>query len=216
MGTWDDGLFDNDSALDTLADFVDSVSLDESPAHLAAGLGIQLWLSSAAVETYPDRYRAPIEKHADWIAGMSPEVRRSLEEFAADPQASARAKGSRDASIRAVVGGYCSGPMDLVLLRSEGADAVLEQLASRCREHLDELADSPGRDLYEMAGDLSALGLLVVLTQVGVQSAPDSVRKWEAAFDRADGNTKEERGFWDRYVTRAKAGFRMLREPSHA
>jgi hypothetical protein len=133
MGTWDDGLFDNDAALDTLEEFIDAVDLERSPMHLAVGIGIHLWLAPARVECDPDSYEELVRDHSSWVSGFPSDVRQQVERFVADPAAAAAGE-SRDDEIRAVVGGYCDGPLNSTLLQCEGATPVLQELAGHCRK----------------------------------------------------------------------------------
>src|SRR5690606_26074648 len=66
-------------------------------------------------------------------------------------------------------------------------------------------------DLYELAGDLAALGVLIELTQATLWTpAPARVAGWRAGFDAIDRATKSERGFWWKYVRRVRRGFDLL------
>jgi hypothetical protein len=209
MGTWDDGLFDNDAALDTLSEIVESVPLSASPAHLAVGVGLDLWMGQGI-----EGAGALVREHAGLVAALAPAARSRLEEIVGDPARAADAEGSRSDAVEAVVGGYCDGPFCRELLECEGAEEVIEELAHACRERLDELIDVPDLDLYEAAGTLAALGVLVVLTRLGVRTSERQIACWQDAFARIDGATTSERDFWDGYGARVREGFRMLLRPA--
>lgn len=214
MGTWDDGIFDNDSALDALADLVDSVPLDTNPAHLAAGLGLRLWIQPSALGAQPDEYQSLLHEHAAWVAALPPAVRDCLQEIEADPEAASDAHGSRPEAIRDIVGGYCDGPMNRVLLCCSGADEVIGELAHLARAHLDAnlvVVDGKCDPLETLVRPLAALGLLVSLSELGVRESADDLERWQAVFVRANRSTTSQREFWDRYAARVNAGFRLLK-----
>jgi hypothetical protein len=210
MGTWDDGLYDNDSSLDTHGRILDSLSLEKSPAHLATGIGLQLWLHPVVMSVSPEKTTNVIRAHLDWVAAFPEPVRAAMLRIADDPRAEAEREAGRSEEVHAILGSYSGGVRETTLLQCDGAAAVIEELATICQAHLDRVhADWP--DLHRLAGDLGALGMLIELRELGARTTAGSVDRWEVAFDRADRATEIERDFWNAYVRRAKAGFALLR-----
>jgi hypothetical protein len=210
MGTWDDGLYDNDHALDVLPEMTQGIDLDKSPAHLSVGVGLRLWMASSSFDTHSDEVRAAIHRHEGWLLELPEDAREELREIADDPKAVCERRGSRTPEDRAVLGTYNEGPRVDALFRVPGADAVIRDVAERCMAHLDELTRHEDADLYEVAGDLAPLGVLLEMRAVGVRVPRAKVKAWQAAFKRMDETTDAERSFWDKYVTRVKKGFARL------
>jgi hypothetical protein len=210
MGTWDDGLYDNDHALDVLPEMTEGVDLDRSPAHLAVGIGLRLWMAASSLHLHTDEIRAALGRHEGWLAELPEEAREALRAIAADPKAAAERRGSRTQEDRAVLGTYNEGPRIDALFRVQGAGDVIREVAEKCIAHLDELTRHEDADLYEIAGDLAPLGVLLEMRAVGVRVPRAKIKAWQAAFRRMDETTDAERVFWDKYVTRVKKGFARL------
>jgi len=210
MGTSGEGLYDNDEALDVLADLLDGIPLEKDPAHLAAGVGLLLWFQGAAFATDPKKFRKLLARHGDWIAAFPSPVRSVLEAIAADPETAAAGARSRPAVLKEILGGYCDGPRRDELLTVAGGAEVIGELARRCRDHLSG-ALRRTLDLYELAGYLAPLGVLLELGTLAPPTEPDLIATWEAGFDRADAGTEDERDFWDEYAARVKKAFVLLR-----
>jgi hypothetical protein len=210
MGTWDEGLLDNDQALDVLADLIESIPLDKDPAHLAAGLGLALWFQAELFTTELERCRRLLARRADWVRSFPPEVRAVLDEIAGDPAAASEAPGGRPAALLEILGPYCNGPRRTELLTVAGAGAVIAELAQRCR---DQLTSALGRadDLYELAGELAPLGVLLELGGLAPRTPSQQITAWEAAFAAIDGRTLDERDFWNGYGARVRKGLALLR-----
>jgi hypothetical protein len=206
MGTWDDGLYDNDSALDLLHDLVDAGDDAGDPARVVASLGLRAWLNPVTVA--PDDRMQKIVDTLDTTTLPEP-TRAALAALFRDP-AKATEKHSRTRKVAAILGGYSDGPRIDPLLRFPGAAPVVDEHAERCAVRLDRtLARNVG--LYEVAGDLAALGILVELAQAELwRPDPARVTRWRLGFDAIDAATKEERGFWWKYVRRVRNGFELL------
>jgi hypothetical protein len=141
---------------------------------------------------------------------MPEETRTALRKIAANPKAATERRGARTTEDRAVLGAYNDGPRFDVLFRVPGANAVLGDVAERCIAHLDEVMRNEDADLYEIAGDLAPLGVLLEMRAVGVRVPRAKVKAWEAAFRRMDESTDAERTFWDKYVNRVRKGLSRL------
>jgi hypothetical protein len=191
MGTWHDALYDDDHALDLLPELTSDIDLDESPAHLAVGIGLRLWMAPESIELCADELRAALARHEGWVADLPERTRAALNEIAADPKSAA-------------------GKRVDALFRVPGATAVIQDVADKCIAHLDEATRNEDADLYEIAGDLAPLGVLLEMRAVGVRVPRPKVKAWAAAFKRMDAATDAERGFWDRYAERVKKDLARL------
>jgi hypothetical protein len=98
------------------------------------------------------------------------------------------------------------------LLRFPGAQPIIDSFAKDLAEELDAiLAPNDKMDLYQIAGSMAVLGLLIELALAGFfQPAPGRVDQWRQGFGVIDKATKSERGFWWKYVRRVQAGFDLL------
>lgn len=209
MGTWGEGLYDNDAALDLLAELVDSVDPEQSPTHLAVGLGLKLWMLPVHVDTGADEIRRILERKQDWLTKLPAPARAELQALAANPKAMSQRPGSRSPENRAIIGGYENGPRVEALFQVEGASELLAELAERLGKVLDEALETEA-GLYEVSEALAALGMLLELRAIGVRSAPARVERWKQAYAAADRATREERGFWDAYSARVLQALERL------
>lgn len=213
MGTWGDGIYDNDSALDDVSRIV-ALSPDErDPVRVVATIGLLAWLNPSTLITNIESLNTQIrglDEHA--LAALPADTRRALESLLDDPEAGTQ-PSARTPEARAAIGGYCEGPRIDALLRFPGAAAVIDELAERVTADLDSaLLNRPSSiDLYQIAGDLAALGVLIELTQGGFRTtAPARLERWRAGFAAIDKATKHERGFWWKYVRRVRGGLDLL------
>lgn len=208
MGTWDDRLYDNDSALDLVAAMTE-VGVHADAATLVARIGLAAWLDPSAITGATDEVRDAVAA-AEGTEALPPETRESLALLLADPEGATR-DGSRSDPVRAVLGGYCDGPRFDPLLRFAGAQPVIEAMGERAAGVLDEALAPSSRGLYELAGELAALGLVVELAQAGLwRPAPGRVEAWRRGFAAADDRTRDEREFWDGYVRHVHAALELV------
>lgn len=209
MGTWGDGLYDNDSALDGLGDYVRVFDDEPDAARLVARIGLIAWLDPVGVTHEPEPLWARVDALGGAIEQLPADTRAALQLLRDDPK-TATATRSRSPEACAVLGGYCNGPRIDALLRFPGAQPVIDELAVDAAARLDQLLTGD-RELYEVAGELVALGILIELTQAGLwQPEPARVARWRAGFAAIDKTTKSERGFWWKYVRRVHRGFDLL------
>lgn len=201
MGTWGDGLYDSDAALDTLGDIAQGVDLDPSPAHLAVGIGLIRWFTPSYLADRVEQIRG--SAHLDAVPKPA---KQRLQQLVDDPQADP--VGARSEEVEDIVGRASARDDDL--LRIEGGQPILDAFAERVSTVVDrDLQDD--EDLDEVAGMLAPLGPLLEL-KVAFGKTPDGARlaRWRAAFDQVDANTPDERSFWDRYVARVRRVFDAL------
>jgi hypothetical protein len=219
MGTWGDGIYDNDSALDDVSRLV-ALSPDErDPVRVVTTIGLLAWLNPSTLTTNVEALNTQVrelDEHA--FAALPADTRHALASLLDDPEAGTRAS-ARTPEARAAIGGYCEGPRIDALLRFPGASAVIDELAEQITADLDDtLINRPsGIDLYQIAGNLAALGVLIELTQGGFATTdPARLERWRTGFTAIDKATKHERGFWWKYVRRVRSGLDLLGAPAAA
>lgn len=210
MGTWDDGLYDNDSALDELWCFVRIDGDEPDAVRLIARIGLLAWLNPVSVTSGAPDLRARVDGLADAPRARVPAATWSaLQALLADPEAATRAR-SRSRAAHAAIGGYSDGPRIDALLRFPGAQVVIDALALRCAERLDHTL-RPGLDAYEIAGNLAVLGILIELAEADLwRPEADRVHRWREGLAAIDKSTREERSFWWKYFKRVRLGLDLL------
>lgn len=209
MGTWGDGLYDNDSALDLVASLTE-VGTPADATALVARIGLAAWLDPTAITCATEELRAAVAAHAGGIAALPPGTCEALATLLADPEGNTR-DGSRSDRVRAAIGSYCDGPRIDGLLRFAGAQPVIEALGEEAAGILDRALAPSSRDLYDLAGDLAALGLVATLADSGLwRPAAERALAWCEGLAAADRRTGEERGFWDVYVRRVRQALALL------
>lgn len=209
MGTWGSGIYDNDQALDCLAELVEPFCEAVATSQLPVALGLLAWLLPSHLGTAIEHHRGRFRAVPPDMAGWPDDTLAAIEALLVDPEAATQDRG-REAAATEAIGGYSNGPRIEPLLRAPGGQAVLDALAARAAAHLDRTLGRP-TDLYELTGELAALGVLIELATAGlVRMAPARVAAWRTGFDEADRRTSAERGFWDRYVARVRRGFELL------
>ena len=133
MGTWGDGLYDNDSALDTLAELVQLDSEERDVERLVAGIGVLAWMNPITSAHDAGELQGRVAALAGDLLRVPAETRTALQTLLADPDAATRDR-SRTPEVRAVLGGYFDGPRLDALLRFPGAQAALSSVAERAAE----------------------------------------------------------------------------------
>lgn len=213
MGTWGEGLYDNDSALDLLYDLVAIDDDEADAARLVARIGLLTWLNPSAWKHARDRLAPALAALAGDLARLPQETRETLDRVMTDVALVDRGS-ARASEVEAVLGGYSDGPRLDPLLRFPGAQPAIDDLAARATDMVDVALEAAAADLYEIAGDLAALGVLIELTQAGLHRPdPRRVARWRARFDVIDKATRSERSFWWKYIRRVRLGFDLLAPP---
>lgn len=209
MGTWDDGLYDNDSALDELWRLVKLDGDEPDPARLVARIGLLAWLNPVSVASDNSDLPARVAALGDGLARLPAATRAALQTLLDDPEAATKGR-SRTKAATAAIGGYSDGPLIDALLRFPGAQPVIDELGERAAQLLDRRLRGDV-DLYEIAGPMAGLGVLIDLQQAGLWApAPERVLAWRGGFDDIDRRTKSERSFWVKYVRHVRRGFDLL------
>ncbi len=210
MGTWGDGIYDNDGALDELARLINFDSEEVDMPQFIAEVGLLAWLRPDELTSAAVSFRAELDEFGEaGLVSVPAATRAALTKLLADPVAGTR-KSSRSAAARKVIGRYSEGPRIDALLRLPGAEVVIAELGERAAQRLDVVLARKG-GLDEAASGPSALGVLIELKQAALWPAgPARVDRWREGFAAIDAATQEERKFWARYVQRVKAGFDLL------
>jgi hypothetical protein len=212
MGTWSDGLYDNDSALDELGDLLAFDDEEPDVERLTAHIGLLAWLNPISIQSDGDFLQARVDGAGDDLEFLPEETRAALLELLENREA-VMERTSRTPEVEAALGGYSDGPRIDALLRFPGAQPVIDELAGNCAGMLDGLL-RPGRSLYEIAGGLASLGVLIELTQAGLhRPEPARVERWRTGLTAIDKATREERSFWWKYIRRVRRGFDLLVPP---
>jgi hypothetical protein len=207
MGTWGEGLYDNDGALDELGDLFDALPLHAGAAPMATTVGLTTWL----LAPIPDRYVEAVRNHQDWVATL-PNPARELLNHLADERQTATAARSRTAALTEILGRYCDGPRHEALLTLPGSKKVIEELANAAAERLEDGLQSAA-DLYEASSAIGCLGVLLELAAAGYWSAErEALKEARLNIARLDKETPDEREFWDDYLARVRRGLRLLME----
>lgn len=91
MGTWDDGLYDNDSALDTLGELVKLDDEEYDVARLVVRLDLLAWMNPVGAAHDGDDLPSRIVGLAGDLERLPAETRSTLHILLADPAAVTRA-----------------------------------------------------------------------------------------------------------------------------
>lgn len=205
MGTWGEGLYDNDSALDELGDLLDSLDMVASPVALATTIGLRAWLCWSATDAIVEA----IETRRDWVDARPSAARDLLQLVCTDERRFACGR-SRPAELTEILGSYCDGPRHAALLTLPGSDAIIRGLVESAAQRLEDGLASAG-DLYEASTPLAHLGVLLELHDAGYASPTlEQTASWCRSVQRLDAATEDEREFFDAYVARVEAGVARL------
>jgi hypothetical protein len=210
MGTWGDGIYDNDGSLDLLGNLIAIEGEEREAARLVARIGLLAWLHPVSVTHGHNQLLGRLKALRRGLAGLPAETCAALEALLDDPK-TVTEKGSRTLAVREAIGGYSNGPRLDALLRFPGAQGPIDELGERAAVRLDKALEARGPDLYEIAGEMGALGVVVELSQAGFwRPASTRVAVWRAGFDAIDQATKSERSFWWKYARRVRHGFDLI------
>lgn len=222
MGTWDDGILDNDTALDGLGDLAHGIVLDlaalgraepsaRAAGRLAAGIGILLQMSAYALSPESPSHAsilAALAAQASSIAKLSPRARALLRDIA---EGRGPARGERPAKIgkrlarRLHTSGRSGlGKREPALFETPAGAAYVRELARRVVEGVEsDLEDEENwSDLCREGMGVGGLALLLVLDPCRVSVA--KIRRFRrcaakgiAALEaRADDELEFHRGYY--------------------
>jgi hypothetical protein len=211
MGTWGEGLYDNDGALDELGDLFDALPLHAGAVPMATTVGLTTWLHAPT----SDRYVEAVQEHQAWVATLPKQAQELLNRLVRERQAFTEPR-SRPAVLTEILGSYCDGPRHDPLLTLPGSEKVIEELANAAAERLEDGLQSSSY-LYEASNALGCLGVLLELAAAGYWSPrTKALKELRLNVDRLDEETRDEREFWDDYLARVRRGLRLLRTSAQA
>jgi hypothetical protein len=210
MGGWGDGLLDNDGVLDVLADIL-RVDLDQSAAHLSVGLGIRVRFGET---------QDMLGSHTDsgsLLATLPSDQRKAVELAIRAPED--LVGPHRSEALRAVVGGYCDGPLVVTLFEVENASAVLAELKERCIRALDRAPSDVDEAMN--CGSMAALAVLLHLREsmpkwLGRDLAVTGFdltrwrRGFESAVARAWPDSLGAAASYERFIANVRKAFNLL------
>lgn len=223
MGTWDDGLLDNDTALDGLGDLTYGIGQDivalgaESPGgdateRLCAAIGVLLQLSSYDFD--PESPNGPgiaaaLAAHATSIAEL-PDARRRVMQRVLDGEGMALAeRPDEEAAAHAALFNKNAkasrfGRRETTLFSTDAARAYVQEVADRCVEAVDADFEDEGNwsDLCREAAGMGHLAVLSVLAPCAVST--EKIAAWREMAtrgiaelrDRADDELEFQEGYY--------------------
>lgn len=235
MGTWDDGLLDNDTALDGLGDLKHTIATDilafgamkptaTTTAKLGAAVGILLQLSAydfgLATETGP-KIATAVKAHGEQIAKLPPAARKVLEGVAAGQGETlgnrpAKMTGRQIAILRKGTSRAPFGKREPSLFASKAAATYVQQVARRCIAMVDDDFRDEGNwsDLCREGMGLGCLGVLLVLAPCSVPTA--KLERWRRAAKKGIATLREnpddELDFHERYYANLDAALALLQK----
>lgn len=210
MGTWGQGLYDNDGALDELGDLFDTLPLHAGAVPMATTVGLATWLNAPT----SDRFVEAVREHQDWVQALPKAVQELLHRFVREREAFTEPR-SRSTKLTEILGGHCDGPRYDALLTLPGSEKVIEELGNAAAERLEDGLRSAS-DLYDSSSAIGCLGVLLELAVRGHWSARrEAVEEWRLSVARLDEETGDERDFWDDYLARVRRGLRLLQSPRY-
>lgn len=231
MGTWDDGILDNDSASDGLLDLAHGVVTDieglgagkttlAATSRLGGAVGVLLQLSPyqfsgerGAVVT------SAVQAHAASILRFPPPFRRVLQAVAAgEGEALAERRAKLPARqlklLHAEATASPFGKREPALFAGDSAQAYVQQVARRCVKMVDDdFADeSNWSDLCREASGLGGLAALLVLAPCKV--SPLKLAGWQRKARRGlatlEADADEELPFQRKYHAKLDRVFTAL------
>lgn len=223
MGTWNDGLLDNDATMDGLGDLRDEIVGDierlgaakpssTSTAKLAAAVGVLLQLSSYEFELDNDtgpKIVAAVKAHAKEIAKLPPAARKVLDAVAAgEGKALAERRGKMGAKLVGLLNKGAAesrfGKREPALFAAKAGAAYVQDLAKRCVGRVDEDFEDEDTwsDLCREGMNMGCLGVLAILEPCQVPVA--KVERWRrnatkglASLEKADDDELDfHRGYY--------------------
>jgi hypothetical protein len=236
MGTWDEGLLDNDAAMDSLGDLSDSVLQDvlklgsAAPGSLgtqtlAAAVGVLLQLSSwpfSSKSGHAPKIFGAIRAHESGFGSLPAEaaaVLRGIAEGRAEEIA--QRDGSMPEESRRLLNVHSKrtspfGHREPSLFTGDPARAYVQQVADRCVTSVNEdfEIEDNWSDLCREASSMGSLGALLVLEPCRVPVA--TIQAWRTAaatgLQRLEDEEDEELGFHRGYYRNLDGFLALLEE----
>ena len=222
MGTWGDGLFDSDSALDAVGELTNNEEKQIAKLagvgptrlraeQLAARVGLLLQLSPYSFEgPFKDTLAAALVAQQPAFASLKPAARTVLARVqAGEGEALSNRTGKRKSALRKSLGGYLNGVGERSLLGTAAARKVLRRFGRDCLKSLKGGLRS--RDLEDLhrTGGLAMLGLILLVDPPGVPVADlkKGLARLETLWNRQQ--KTGETDFWDRLVPNARLAFEL-------
>ncbi len=205
MGTWGTGLFENDKAVDAVLNLV-MVKPKTDLGERLADVGLQVWFGridgKAAMKS--------LQKDTRELTKLPKPVFQALTELTSSPE-SAKSKSNRSAEVSKITGLYASGWRIDPLLELPNVAPVVERVAEANAVKLDARLTAALTSKRELPQEpLVELGVLTVLTERGIKHSAARVDAWAKGFAALNERTTDDRKFWDEFVTKAQAAFKLL------
>jgi hypothetical protein len=231
MGTWGDGLFDSDSALDFVGDMTNCEEAElaklaavgptqRRAEQLAARLGLLLQLSPHSFSgPFGETLTQAVAAQQAAFGELKPAARRLLERIAeGEGTALSERSGKRKKDLQQALGGYLDGVREKALFATPEGGKVLQRFANRCLKELRSGLRARDLENLHVTGSLAALGLILLVDppKVSVATLKKGLARLETlwAKQRRSGETE----FWERLVPNAQLAFELaiLRHGSRA
>ena len=211
MGTWEDGLLDNDTALDGLGDLQSAIVADivelgaakptaTSTGRLAGAVGALLQLSAYDFDDEADgsAIAAAVKAHAAEIAKLPAPARKLLDQVAAGH---GKALAEREAKLPVEQmrllhsGGKGASPFgrrEPSLFATKAAAAYVQEIAQRCVGAVDgDFEDENNwNDLCREGVGIGTLPVLLVLAPCRVPTA--KIERWRKKAKKGIASLEEE------------------------
>jgi hypothetical protein len=198
MGTWDEGLLDNDTASDGLGDVAGGIVADiqtlgankpdsKSTARLAAAVGLLLQLEPFYFSAENERSKtivAALKAHEAQIAKLPPHARAVLDQVVGGKgEALAERPAPMNAALSQAVrkgAAQCFGLREEVLFATEPGAAYVQEVANRCVKMVEDVfADEDNwSDLCREGYGMGGLAPLLVLEPCRVPR--DKIEQWRS------------------------------------
>lgn len=206
MATWDSGLFDSDKAVNSIEGLISIKPRNDFNTRLADA-GLRMWFGCA---TGTQVMRA-LQRDIPAMTKLPKPLYDSLAELTQNPGFS-KSRDNRTSAVKKITGTHCSGwrvdplfdfaPVKTMVLAVAEANAVtLDRV----------LGPQATKALNEQS--LVELGVLTVLTEIGIQHAKSRVDVWANGFKAMHERTTKDRDFWEPFATRVTPAFALLRAP---
>jgi hypothetical protein len=226
MGTWDDGLLDNDTACDALGTLCDKIVRDiqnaEATETRCAAVGVLLQLSPYKLgldSASGPLIAAAVKAHAKQIEKLDSDV-RGVMQLVMDGKGKELAE-QRDPSGAAYAGILNSnatkshfGERHAALFASPAGAAYVQSIADRCIETIEgELADEDS--WCDLCREVGSMGLVGVLLAIAPYCIPIStIESWRAKARQGIGQLRDchddELDFHEGYYANLDRAFDVL------